>query len=33
MSGDPAMSVRPKYDLLIELLDALVNWEKFKRLG
>ena len=23
------MSVRPKYDLLIELLDALVNWEKF----
>ena len=29
MSGDPAMSVRPKYDLLIELLDALVNWEKF----
>ena len=29
MSGDPSMSVRPKYDLLIELLDALVNWEKF----
>ena len=29
MSGDPAMSVRPKYDQLIELLDALVNWQLF----
>ena len=29
MSGDPAMSVRPKYDQLIELLDTLVNWQKF----
>ena len=23
------MSVRPKYDQLIELLDTLVNWQKF----
>ena len=29
MSGDIAMSVRPKYDQLIELLDTLVNWQKF----
>ena len=29
MSVDPAMSVRPKYDQLIELLDTLVNWQKF----
>ena len=29
MSGDPAMSVRPKYDQLIELLDTLVNWQTF----
>ena len=29
MSVDPAMSVRPEYDQLIELLDALVNWQKF----
>ena len=29
MSGDPAMSVRPKYDQLIELLDTIVNWQKF----
>ena len=29
MSADPAMSVRPKYDQLIELLDTLVNWQKF----
>ena len=29
MSEDPAMSVRPKYDQLIELLDTLVNWQKF----
>ena len=29
MSLDPAMSVRPKYDQLIELLDTLVNWQKF----
>ena len=27
--SDPAMSVRPKYDQLIELLDTLVNWQKF----
>ena len=29
MSADPAFSVRPKYDQLIELLDTLVNWQKF----
>ena len=29
MSGDPAMSIRPKYDQLLELLDTLVSWEKF----
>ena len=29
MSVDSAMSVRPQYDQLIELLDNLVNWEKF----
>ena len=29
MSVDPAMSVTPKYDQLIELLDTLVNWQKF----
>ena len=29
MSGNPAMSVRPKYDQLLELLDTLVNWQKF----
>ena len=29
MSADPAMSVRPKYDQLIELLHTLVNWQKF----
>ena len=29
MSVDPAMSIRPKYDQLIELLDTLVNWQKF----
>ena len=29
MSIDSAMSVRPKYDQLIELLDTLVNWQKF----
>ena len=29
MSVDPAMSVRPRYDQLIELLDSLVNWQKF----
>ena len=29
MSADPALSVRPKYDQLIELLDTLVNWQKF----
>ena len=29
MSVDPAMSVRPKYDQLIELLDTLVNWQTF----
>ena len=23
------MSVRPKYDQLVELLDTLVNWQKF----
>ena len=23
------MSVRPKYDQLLELLDTLVNWQKF----
>ena len=27
--SDPALSVRPKYDQLVELLDTLVNWEKF----
>ena len=27
--SDPALSVRPKYDQLIELLDTLVNWQKF----
>ena len=27
--SDPALSVRPKYDQLIELLESLVNWEKF----
>ena len=27
--SSPAMSVRPKYDQLIELLDTLVNWQKF----
>ena len=26
---DPNLSVRPKYDQLIELLDTLVNWQKF----
>ena len=29
MSTDPTFSVRPKYDQLIELLDTLVNWQKF----
>ena len=29
MSVDSALSVRPKSDQLIELLDALVNWQKF----
>ena len=29
MSGDSALSDRPKYDQLIELLDTLVNWQKF----
>ena len=29
MSADPGMSVRPMYDQLIELLDTLVNWQKF----
>ena len=29
MSADPSMSIRPKYDQLIELLDTLVNWQKF----
>ena len=29
MSGDPVMFVIPKYDQLIELLDTLVNWQKF----
>ena len=29
MSTDPVMSLRPKYDQLIELLDTLVNWQKF----
>ena len=27
--SDPALSVRPKYEQLIELLDILVNWQKF----
>ena len=27
--SDPVLSVRPKYDQLIELLDTLVNWQKF----
>ena len=27
--SDPAISNRPKYDQLIELLDTLVNWQKF----
>ena len=27
--SDPALSVRPQYDQLIELLDTLVNWQKF----
>ena len=27
--SDPTMSVRPKYNQLIELLDTLVNWQKF----
>ena len=29
MSTDPTFSVTPKYDQLIELLDTLVNWQKF----
>ena len=29
MSVDPLTSVRPKYDQLVELLDTLVNWQKF----
>ena len=29
MSVDPAMSVRPKFDQLIELLDTLVDWQTF----
>ena len=29
MSADPSMSIRPKYDQLIELLATLVNWQKF----
>ena len=29
MSEDSAMSFRPQYDQLIELLDTLVNWQKF----
>ena len=29
MSSDSALSARPKYDQLIELLDTLVNWQKF----
>ena len=29
MSSDPAMSLRPQYDQLIEFLDTLVNWQKF----
>ena len=29
MSVDPLKSVRPKYDQLVELLDTLVNWQKF----
>ena len=29
MSADPSLSDRPKYDQLIELLDTLVNWQKF----
>ena len=29
MSVDSALSVRPKSDQLIKLLDALVNWQKF----
>ena len=27
--SDPALSDRPQYDQLIELLDTLVNWQKF----
>ena len=26
---DPSISIRPKYDQLIELLNTLVNWQKF----
>ena len=29
MSVDPALSNRPQYDQLIELLDSLVNWQAF----
>ena len=29
MSGDPALSDRPMFDQLIELLDTLVNWQMF----
>ena len=29
MSVDPAMSVRPNYDQLLELLDTLVDWQTF----
>ena len=29
MSADPALSVRPKYNQLLELLETLVNWQKF----
>ena len=29
MSGYPALSDRPQYDQLIELLHNLVNWQKF----
>ena len=27
--SNPPLSIRPKYDQLIELLDTLVNWQKF----
>ena len=27
--SDPSLYIKPHYDQLIELLDTLVNWQKF----